>query len=128
MSDSPITSIRAAAAQATRRPDYLAWVFAQYADAEGKTAGELAATLGVTGSDLSRLALCLRPRPDHFAADIQAIATRWKTEPAALAQIVRHVEVLHGMTENEPPAMAEHGLLMAARARKKPAPKRQEEK
>jgi hypothetical protein len=40
---------------------------------------------------LPRLALCLRPRPDHFIEDVAALAAKVGCPPAALADFVRRV-------------------------------------
>ena len=39
--------------------------------------------------ELPRLALCLRPRPDHFAEDVAALAAQVGCSPRALADLVR---------------------------------------
>jgi hypothetical protein len=119
--------ISQAANRAVDRPDYLAWVFSKFAKSENKAADEMAALLGVSAQDYACLGLCLRPRTASFAADIQQIASRWNMDGAALARVVRHVEVLQGMRESDTAYVVhEHGLLMAARARLKAAKKTKE--
>jgi hypothetical protein len=77
--------------------------------------------LRIVAHDLPHLALCLRPRADHFADDIRQISTKFNIDPSALATVVRLVESLEALAAGnaqETPGSA--GLLMAARARKLP--------
>jgi hypothetical protein len=109
------------AQRARARPEYLAWVLARYAELEHIAEGELAQHLGIAAHDLPRLALCLRPRAEHFAADVMQISTKFSINPAALATVVHlvdSVEVLAARDAGE--VSTDAGLLMAARARKHP--------
>ncbi|MBI2928744.1 MAG: hypothetical protein HYY24_24030 [Verrucomicrobia bacterium] len=109
-----------AAHRASVKPDYLAWVFARYADAERKTDEELAGLIGASMIDLRRLRLCLIPRSESFAADVQQIARMFGLDAGRLAKMIRHVEALQGMADDrEAEGVGEVGLLMAARARGK---------
>jgi len=109
-----------AANRASERTEYLGWVFRRYAELEKTTVSEVAGALGVSTIDYHHLRLCLRPRAEVFAVDVQQIATRFAANVAELAKIVRHVEALTAMRE-EPATVAlpDAGWLMAARARKK---------
>jgi hypothetical protein len=110
-----------AAQRAKARPDYLGWVLAQYIERERLSEAELAACLGSTPHDLSRLALCLRPRAEHFADDIRQISAKFQIDATALAGIVRLVESLETLAATNPAMLAaDAGLLMAARVRKQP--------
>ncbi len=110
-----------AAQRAKARPDYLGWVLARYIERERISEAELATRLGSTPHDLPRLALCLRPRAEHFADDIRQISTKFHIDATALAGIVRLVESLETLAATNPDTLtAEAGLLMAARARKQP--------
>jgi hypothetical protein len=110
-----------AAQHAKARPDYLGWVLARYVEWERISEAELATRLGSTFYDLSRLALCLRPRAEHFADDIRQISTKFHIDATALAGIVRLVESFETLAATNPATLsAEAGLLMAARARKQP--------
>jgi hypothetical protein len=109
------------AQRARARPEYLAWVLARYAELEHVAEGELAQRLGIAAHDLPLLALCLRPRAEHFAADVRQISTKFGINPAALATVVNlvdSVEVLAARHVGE--TSTDAGLLMAARARKHP--------
>jgi hypothetical protein len=110
-----------AAQRAKARPEYLACVLARYVELERISEEELAQHLGITAGDLLHLALCLRPRVDHFAADVRQISTKFGINPAALATVVHlvdSVEVLAARDAGD--ASTDAGLLMAARARKHP--------
>jgi hypothetical protein len=48
----------------------------------------LAARLGLATVDLPRLALCLRPRPEHWAEDLAQIATRFGLASEPLAAVL----------------------------------------
>jgi hypothetical protein len=110
-----------AAHRAKARPDYLGWVLARYLGRERISEAELATRLGSTPHDLPRLALCLRPRAEHFADDIRQISTKFHIDATALAGVVRLVESLETLAATNPSMLsAEAGLLMAARARKQP--------
>jgi hypothetical protein len=110
-----------AAQRATARPDYLGWVLARYREREHVSEAELAMRLGSTPHDLPRLALCLRPRAEHFADDIRQISAKYSIDATALAGIVRLVESLETLAATNAAILsAEAGLLMAARARKQP--------
>src|SRR5882724_153507 len=81
-----------AARRAQDRPAYVAWALAQVQVREGLSDEALAAWLGLATVDLPRLALCLRPRPDHWAEDLAQIATRLGLPSEPLAVILRAVE------------------------------------
>jgi hypothetical protein len=109
-----------AAGRAATRQEFLGWVFARYAEVEGKSDEELAETLGASVQDLHRLRLCLRPRAQSFAADVQQIAGKFELDAGDLARVIRHVEALEGMKEaREDGAASDVGVMMAARARRK---------
>ena len=81
-----------AARRAQDRPAYVAWALAQVQVREGLSGEALAAWLGLATVDLPRLALYLRPRPDHWAEDLAQIATRLGLPSEPLAVILRAVE------------------------------------
>src|SRR4051794_5322556 len=89
---------------AAARPEYLASVFDRYTryaaapQPGGRRAGTLAEYLGVSPRDLRRLGLYLRPRPDHFEADVTRTATAFGIDRFRLAEVVRHVDVIDTMT------------------------------
>jgi hypothetical protein len=69
---------------------------------------------------LARLSLCLRPRADCFAEDIEHISATFHLDAERLAQIVRFVESIDAMAIPDTSTVsAESGLLIAARARQK---------
>ena len=109
-----------AANRAKAHPHYLGWVLARYSTLENIAEPDLAKILGTTSHDLMRLSVCLRPRADCFAEDVEHISATFNLDAGRLAQIVRFVESIDAMalpdTSN---VSAESGLLMAARAREK---------
>lgn len=111
-----------AARRAQAHPQFLGWVLARYRQLQNLSEENLADTLGVAPHDWRRLGLCLRPRDTHFADDIRQISIRFQADPSILAQVVRMVESVEAMAaEGTQSAITEGGLLMAARARKKPS-------
>jgi uncharacterized membrane protein len=110
-----------AANRARTRPAYLAWIFGRYLQIENMIEDDLAKFLKITTAELPRLGLCLRPRAGHFADDIEQISAKFHVDAGALAIVVRLVESVEAMTAaNDQTALPDTGLLMAARARKKP--------
>ena len=81
-----------AAQRACANPEYLGWVLTRYAGLEHITEEALAQRLGLQGRDLPHLALCLRPRAEHFADDVRQIGAKFNIDPATLAAVVRLVE------------------------------------
>jgi len=80
----------------------------------------LARLLGISAFNLSRLGLCLRPRPDRFAEDVEQIAAKFSLKSTVLAEVVRLVESVHAMVPSTSHvASADAGVLLAARSRKK---------
>ncbi len=99
-----------AAQRAREYPEFMAYLLARYQALRGLTDEQLAAELGCTPQDLTRLALCLRPRPDHLAEDIAQIAGYVKADPARLANLVRVTEAALAAQ-----ATSASGRLLAAR-------------
>jgi hypothetical protein len=81
-----------AARRAQDQPPYVAWALARVQAREGLSDEALAARLGLATVDLPRLALCLRPRPGQWDADLAQIAARFGLAPEALATILHAVE------------------------------------
>ncbi len=81
-----------AARRARDQPAYVAWALAKVQGREGLSDEALAARLGLATVDLPRLALCLRPRPDQWDADLTQIAGTFRIDPNTLAAILRAVE------------------------------------
>jgi hypothetical protein len=110
-----------AAHRARSHPAYLGWILRQYKELENRSEDDIAQFLGIAALDLRRLSLCLRPRTDHFAEDVRQIGEKFQVEATTLAGIIRLVESVEAMAAApEDTVSPESGLLMAARARKKP--------
>jgi hypothetical protein len=108
-----------AANRAKAHPHYLGWVLARYSKLENIAEPDLVQILGTTSANLARLSLCLRPRADCFAEDVEHIGATFNLDADRLAQIVRFVESIDAMALLDTNTVsAESGLLMAARARK----------
>jgi hypothetical protein len=112
------TLLARAAERAAGHAPYLGSVLARYVESEALDRERVAAMLG-TAESLDGLALCLRPRPDHFAEDVRQIASRHGVDAAALGHIVRFVDALAAMTERDGRQPPQRGAIMAARARKR---------
>ena len=108
-----------AANRAKAHPHYLGWVLAQYSKLENIAEPDLAKILRTTSHDLARLSLCLRPRADCFAEDVEHISATFNLDAGRLAQVVRFVESMEAMASPDTNTVsAESGFLIAARARK----------
>jgi hypothetical protein len=110
--------IARAAARAAKRREYLGWVLDRYVDLEGLRKPELAKRLNLAAVQFARLALCLRPRQQTFASDVEAICREFSLEPQYLAEVVRMVESVDTMSISVT-ASTDSGVLMAARSREK---------
>src|SRR5712692_4958646 len=106
-----------AAEHAKTRQDYLASILAQYTDIEHQSKENLARFLKIQLSQLPRLGLCLRPRQDHFNADVEQISSKFGIDSFALAKVVRLVDSVSIMATAKTDSK-DSGVLMAARARK----------
>lgn len=76
----------------------------------------LAAILGCSERAVLELALCLRPRPDHWSTDVAEIASAVGIELVRLEMFFRKTEVLERLALAHPVDEA-IGQLMAARDR-----------
>lgn len=86
----PDTALRRSAfRQSARTPAFVGYWLARLRERERLSDDELARRLGVSGSRLDELALCLTPRADQFDHDLHAIAAEYATDPAVLAAVVR---------------------------------------
>jgi hypothetical protein len=92
-----------AARRAQDRPDYVGWALARVQAQEGLSDEALAARLGIATVDLPRLALCLRPRPEQWDADLAQITTRFGLALEPLAPVLRVVETPGG-SQHDPNA------------------------
>ena len=78
------------------RPPFMAWLLARAQAQQGCSEAQLAAKLGLSLDELPRLALCLHPRPNHFAEDVTVVAAQVGCSPTALAGLV------HRATRDDP--------------------------
>ena len=72
-----------AANRAKAHPHYLGWVLARYSTLENIAESDLAKILGTTSHDLARLSLCLRPRADCFAEDVEHISVTFNLDASS---------------------------------------------
>lgn len=108
-----------AADRAATVPDFMAYVLAQWGESEGLTWRQAAEHLGCADHTAHRLALCRRPvsSPEHFAGDVQRIASYVDIDAGALARVVRQADALQALRQARPgtgPDAAAAGFLMAA--------------
>jgi hypothetical protein len=117
------------AQRAKTRPEYLGWVLARFLERERMSEAELMQRLGIAAGDLPHLALCLRPRADHFIDDVRQISAKFRIDPTSLATVIRLVDSFEALADKDPPeGLADSGLLMAARARKDPPARQDDER
>lgn len=107
--------LKRAADRAAQRPAYMAWVLSQYVSNQGISPTELVAELRSSQRATTSLALCLRPRPDRFVDDVNAMTAKFGVDGVTLARIVKHVEAIEAMAGR---SAAASGTLMAARVRR----------
>jgi hypothetical protein len=102
--------------RAKARPEYMAWVLARYIEQEQISENELAQRIGIMARNLPHLALCLRPRADHFIEDVGQISAKFNINPTILATVVRLAESFDTLAASDVGQHAtDAGLLMAAR-------------
>lgn len=91
-----------------QQPAFMAYVLQRVMTSERMDEQQLARQLGTSAQGLTRLALCKRPRPDpeHFSADVQAIADYSGANPTELMRILRILDVLEAFQEVPPPQPA----------------------
>jgi hypothetical protein len=97
-------------------PEFLAAVFADYKQRRDIDDDRLAANLGTDLLSLQRIAICRKPRPDLFRDDVETIAGEFGIDPAKLADLIRHAEVLAAFA-GRPAAAGAPEILAAARDR-----------
>ena len=109
------------AQRAKTRPEYWGWVLARFLERERMSEADLMQRLEITAHDLPHLALCLRPRADHFVDDVRQISAKFRIDPTPLATVIRLVDSFEALAvKDSPEGLADSGSLMAARARKDP--------
>jgi len=96
-------------------PAFVASQLLLYRKAENITPEMLAEELGISLRSLDRLALCLRPRPDTFAADVRTIAAHVGAEVGRLANVLRRADAVAAIRAGG--GASARGVLMAARKR-----------
>lgn len=111
MTETPLERL---ARRASAEPAFLGWQLAGFARARRLDDDALAAHLGCSRADLARVRLCGAVRPDHFRADVQAVAANYGLDPARLAEAAKPFPVAPAGTVAE---RAEPGVLLAARDR-----------
>lgn len=107
-----------AADRAATTPGFMAHLLGQWGATEGLTWREAARQIGCRDHNVERFALCGRPRAsaNHFAADIESIASYANVEPSALARFIRQADAVQALSESRPlhDDAAAAGLLIAA--------------
>lgn len=103
-----------AAFLAARSPKFVASLLAPWERAFGQTA---AGYLGADQRGMTALALCSRPDPDSFAADVSEIAVACGIDEGRLASFLRQAISVERMAAAPPVEGIVDGRLMAARDR-----------
>ncbi|MET4149074.1 MULTISPECIES: hypothetical protein [unclassified Bradyrhizobium] len=99
---------------AARSSKLIASVFAPWERAFGQTAAE---HLGADGRSIAKLALCLRPDPDNWAADVAEVAAACGIDEGRLSAFLRQAASVERMASAPPVEDIVDGRLMAARDR-----------
>jgi hypothetical protein len=92
----------------------LASAFEEWARAFGADPGE---TLGLDRRRFDELALCRRPRPDHWLVDAKGLAGEFGVEPEKLISMLRAADAAEGLRYAHPVEVQQSGRLLAARDR-----------
>lgn len=108
--------LRHAADRALKREEYLGWVLTAYQKAEDWSEAKVRKYLGVTEANWSRLALCLRPRPETFLKDVTQIAETFGIDRGVLAALIRRVDAVEVIQKRS--ELGRAGTMLAARTRK----------
>lgn len=103
-----------AAALAAASPKMIASLFAPW---ERAFVQKPADHLGADQRSMSRLALCVRPDSDRFAADVAEIAVACEIDEGRLLSFLRQAVSVERMASASPVGDALDGRLMAARDR-----------
>jgi hypothetical protein len=103
-----------AAERSRRSPAFVASLFERWEKAFETT---VAASLGVDSAQINSLGLCLRPREDHWAQDIDEIASACGLEPGKLGAMLRQALVAERLAASPPLGDVVDGRLLAARDR-----------
>jgi hypothetical protein len=82
--------------------------------------GTFAGALGAGDEAIIALGLCLRPRDDHWVADIEEIAAETDLDPAKLGSLLRQASVAEKLANSPPISNVVDGRLLAARDREDP--------
>lgn len=92
-------------------------VFGRYCDVEHQGRESLASHFGCSLETLRWMSVCRRPRNDHFADDVRAVAERFKVSATKLAAIVRRVEAVEALRRPGSADVDDEQMLLAARDR-----------
>ncbi len=103
-----------AAERSRRSPAFVASLFGQWEKAFETT---VAASLGADDVKVVSLGLCLRPREDHWAEDIEEIARACGLESGKLAALLRQALAAERLAASPPLGDVVDGRLLAARDR-----------
>lgn len=92
----------------------LASALDEWSRAFGANPGEI---LDLDSRRLNQLALCRRPRPDHWLPDARALAGEYGIEPEKLISLLRAAEAAEALRYAHPVEAERSGRLLAARDR-----------
>jgi hypothetical protein len=92
-------------------PGFLAYEFRNWREITGR---DVESELAVPVETVDRLAVCRRPRPGHYPADLRALADYGQVDPVRLANLLRAAESLT-VLQAMPSGFGASRALMAAR-------------
>ncbi len=101
-----------AAENASKRSEFLGYLFSLYSRAHSLNRTEMAKELDCSEEKVIQMSLCLRPGRGarNFSEDVDRISSRFSVDSHRLITVVRSAEALEAFQ-----GVASHGLLMAAR-------------
>ena len=103
-----------AAERVRQSPRFVASLFDAWESAFG---GSIAAALDAQSNNLDALAVCLRPRDDHWSKDVAEIALACCLDETRLASLLRQALAVEVLASAPPVGDVVDGRLLAARDR-----------
>jgi len=96
------------ARRCSEQPEFLGYWLELYRETEGLSATGLARHLGCDLQAMDQLALCLRPRPERRAVDLERLATRFGADRKRLAAVLLQAEAYSQARSRAPEAARSH--------------------
>lgn len=91
-------------------PQFMSYVLYKFMKTERMKENDLISRLGTEEENFTRLAMCKRPRNEHFSNDIRIISEYCEIKTHQIANIIRQVEAIDFFTESETQTNALEGV------------------